>query len=425
MRILMMTNTYKPIVGGLERSVTTFSNEYRKKGHKVLIVAPEHKGAEKNEDGVVRVPAIQNFNGTDFSVELPIHFNLTKKLDEFNPDIVHSHHPFLIGSTAVRVSQKYKIPLVFTHHTLYEDYTHYVPLEAEMLKKFVIDLSTEYANLCDYVFAPSQDIAKLIKQRGVKTEIKVVPTGIYLDKFACGDGNSFRKDLGIEENSQILGTVGRVALEKNIKFLTKAVIRFLKENNNAHFLVVGDGGLLGFIKEQFNNENLSSKLHCTGSLSGQKLIDAYHAMDVFVFASHSETQGLVLAEAIASSVPVIAVKAYGVNDVVLDGVNGLLIENDNEKEFYGGVKHFFSLSEEKRNKFKEEAKSSAEKFSVSSSVNTVLSVYEKLLMNKFVPQEIKNSVWSQTLSLVKAELKLVKNFAHAAKDAIAENNWVK
>jgi len=127
MNILMMTNTFTPHVGGVARSVQSFANGYRKRGHRVLVVAPEYENMPGKETDVIRVPAIQHFNRSDFSMVLPIPGFLTAAIEKFSPDIVHAQHPFLIGGTAIRVAHTHELPLVFTHHTMYEQYTHYVP----------------------------------------------------------------------------------------------------------------------------------------------------------------------------------------------------------------------------------------------------------------------------------------------------------
>ncbi|HWR75953.1 MAG TPA: glycosyltransferase, partial [Thiobacillus sp.] len=178
MNILIFTNTFTPHVGGVARSVEAFTEEYRTRGHRVLVVAPEFPDMPQDEVDVVRIPAIQNFNASDFSVVLPIHPALSETIDAFRPDIVHSQHPFLLGMTAVRIARHRGLPLVFTHHTLYEQYTHYVPGDSPALKRFAIELATRYANLADQVFAPSESIRDLLQQRGVVTPIAVVPTGV-------------------------------------------------------------------------------------------------------------------------------------------------------------------------------------------------------------------------------------------------------
>src|SRR3989338_5060675 len=187
MNILMMTNTYKPLVGGLEISIENFTREFRKAGHRVVIMAPEYPDM-RPEAGVVRIPAIQNFNGSDFSVQLPLPGASAEALGDFRPDIIHSHHPFLIGDTALRMASKYNVPLVFTHHTLYEENVHYIPGNKKALKRFIIELSTGYANLADQVFAPSESIMDMLKERNVETPIEVVPSGIHVGHFGRGAG---------------------------------------------------------------------------------------------------------------------------------------------------------------------------------------------------------------------------------------------
>ncbi|MDZ7809017.1 MAG: glycosyltransferase [Arhodomonas sp.] len=144
--ILMMTNTYLPRCRGRARSVASFTRAYRDRGHRVLVVAPEFAGTAEDEADVVRMPALQNFNGSDFSVVLPVPRFLEREVTRFEPDIIHSHHPFLIGSTALRLASLFGLPLVFTHHTMYERYTHYVPGDSAVLRRFVVQLSTSYAN---------------------------------------------------------------------------------------------------------------------------------------------------------------------------------------------------------------------------------------------------------------------------------------
>jgi glycosyltransferase involved in cell wall biosynthesis len=241
MNIVMVTNTFTPHVGGVARSVAAFSAEYRRCGHRVLVVAPEFPDMPQDEVDVVRIPAIQNFNGSDFSVVLPIAGLLTESLDAFQPEIVHAHHPYLLGMTALRIARYRELPLVFTHHTLYEQYTHYVPGDSPTLRQFVIELATHYANLTDQVFAPSESIVSLIKERGVQAPIAVIPTGVDLERFGRGMGSRFRTTMGIPEDAFIVGHVGRLAPEKNLKFLAEVLAVFLKANNRAHILVAGVG----------------------------------------------------------------------------------------------------------------------------------------------------------------------------------------
>lgn len=235
MNILMMTNTYLPHVGGVARSVEAFAQEYRVLGHRVLIVAPDFLNAPEQEEHVVRVPAIQNFNGTDFSVRIPIPGILSNVLHAFEPQIIHAHHPFLLGDAALRISAKLNSPLVFTHHTMYERYTHYVPGDSPAMKRFVIDLATHYANLCDHVFAPSESIAAVLRQRGVQTPIEPLPTGVDVQRFSSGDRRTGRQRFAIPSSAFVVGHLGRLAPEKNLPFLANAISDFLRRRQTRIF----------------------------------------------------------------------------------------------------------------------------------------------------------------------------------------------
>ncbi|MEO7412968.1 MAG: glycosyltransferase, partial [Opitutaceae bacterium] len=151
---------------------------------------------------------------------------LSDRLDGFKADIIHAHHPFLLGDTALRVATKKNVPIIFTHHTKYEDYTHYVPFDSPALKEIAINLPTHFANLCDGVVAPSESLAKLIRQRGVQVPVKVVPTGIDVKGFAAADGAKARRKFKIGPRTFVVGHVGRLAPEKNLDYLADAVGRF-------------------------------------------------------------------------------------------------------------------------------------------------------------------------------------------------------
>ena len=222
MKIAMFTNTYLPHVGGVARSVKTLEDACRRQGHEVRVIAPEFEGSEDSPD-VLRVPAIQHFNGSDFSVQLPMPNIIREYMEDFRPDLIHSHHPFLLGDAALREAWKMRVPIVFTHHTLYERYTHYVPLDSPALKRVAVQLTTEYCNLCDQIIAPSESIERLLLDRGVTTSIRTIPTGIDTGYFAAGNGARFREQAGIPPDAKVIGHVGRLAREKNLRFLAGSI----------------------------------------------------------------------------------------------------------------------------------------------------------------------------------------------------------
>ncbi len=421
MNILMMSNTFTPHVGGVARSIEAFVAEYRRRGHRVLVVAPEFENTPENERDVVRIPAIQNFNGSDFSVVLPVPGFLKSTLEDFDADIVHSHHPFLVGAMALRVAYLHRLPMVFTHHTLYERYTHYVPGDSPALRRFVITLSTSYANLCEMVFAPSESIAELLVRRGVETPIEVVPTGVDLSRFEHGNGPGFRAASGIPNDTFLVGHVGRLAPEKNLEFLAEAVAAFLKQHAGAHFLVVGRGPSESVIREVFSREGLEERLHMIGQLENHLLASAYRAMDVFAFASTSETQGMVLTEAMAAAVPVVALDASGVREVVADGFNGRLLSEESPTALATALAWFADLPVQERRRLKQNAKNTAEAFSLERSSDKALQHYEALLDKGFVQQRDAYDLWTSTRRLIEAEWSLLKGIAEAAGAAIARS----
>ncbi len=337
MHICMFTNTYLPHVGGVARSVHTFSQDLQKNGHEVLIIAPtfaETDTEDTEDDTVLRVPAIQNFNGSDFSMRIPVPFYIDERLDDFQADIIHSHHPYLLGDAAFRAARRRRLPLIFTHHTLYEEYTHYVTGDNDNFKLFAKNLSTMYANLCDQVVAPSKSIADLIKKRGVTTPVTEIPTGVDTRFFSSGDADVFKKAYHIPKNAFIIGHVGRLAPEKNLVFLAQSVAKSMKKSADTFFCVAGDGPDKQKIADIFKESNLSDRLILTGNLTGRDLAHAYQAMDIFVFSSQSETQGMVLTEAMAAKTPVIALDAPGVREVVENKKNGLLLPADAREEYF-------------------------------------------------------------------------------------------
>lgn len=380
MNICMFTNTYLPHVGGVARSVAAFTEDLKKRGHQVLVVAPEFDGEPRDpEDEVLRIPAIQNFNGSDFSVRLPLPFVIDQKISRFGPDLIHSHHPFLMGDSAMRTAKSRDIPLVFTHHTRYEEYTHYVSSDSELMKRFVIHLCTEYANLCSQVVAPSRSIARLIRERGVHRPISEIPTGVDIDFFQTGNGSRFRKTHQIPADCFVIGHLGRLAPEKNLDYLGQAVVEFMDKQPQARFLVVGAGPSRKSLAARFEKKGLADRLILAGKLTGPDLADAYQAMDAFVFASKSETQGMVLAEAMAAGKPVIALDATGVREVVADGKNGRLLSGDAAySEFARAIDQYWRDAD-KRKQWANGALETAQDFSREHCAQKMETLYQTVL----------------------------------------------
>ena len=419
MNILIFTNTFTPHVGGVARSVEAFTTEYRKRGHRVLVVAPDFPDMPRDEVDVMRIEAIQEFNASDFSVVLPLHAPLAETVDAFQPDIVHSQHPFLLGMTALRMARYRELPLVFTHHTLYEHYTRYVPGDSATLERFAMELATRYANLTDHVFAPSESVRDLLQKRGVTTPIGVVPTGVLAEKFASGDGRAQRRQLGIPDAAFVIGHLGRLAPEKNLEFLAQAVADFVRGRPQAHFLVVGAGPSADAMREIFVRAGAEAQLHVAGILRDQPLADALHAMDVFAFASESETQGLVLTEAMAAGLPVVALDACGVREVVTDGKNGRLLQKPTLAEFSVALQWMAELAPEKLRDLKKAALDTAGAFSISCTADSALAAYASVKARPPIGASEDERDWEDVFSWVETEWEILKGFAGACGAAMS------
>ena len=378
MNVLMMTNVYPPDVNGVARSVETCSTALREIGHQVRIVAPMTEEPQDEGDEIVRVPAVHHVTANDIPVRLPLPGYLWPTLTEFQPDIVHVHHPFLLGSTALRLAATWKLPVVFTYHTMYEHYTHNLPIDSAGLARFTVRLATDFSNLCDHVVAPSQSVKQVLRSRGVWTPISVVPTGIDPRAFGAGDGPRGRAQHGIPPKALVVGHVGRLTAEKNLEYLTRAMCLFLQRDEAAHSFIVGDGPLRERIAELAAEAGVSDRLHLSeGALEGPELCDAYAAMDFLAFASQSETQGMVLAEAMAAGLPVVALDASGARDIVRDYKNGRLLAGDADEHQFAAALDWMARHGLGDQRLRRAALRTADRFSIARTVRQLERVYAR------------------------------------------------
>ena len=333
MRIAMFTNNYKPYMGGVPISVDHLAKALRELGHEVYVFAPTYKEQEE-EEYVVRYPSFPIS-----VVGAPIPNVLTglfeKKIKELSIDVIHVHHPALVGNVAIYLRKKYGIPVIFTYHTRYEAYLHYVkPLS--WLEKgigFVEKYLVWFCNQCDGIVAPTAGMRKYLKSRQIEIPITILPTGIPIESFTP------RKELVIDIREQygkdvdyLLCTVSRMAKEKNVEFqlrglvLLKEVLQ--KQQKTVRYLMIGDGPQLTELKVIAKRLGLEKEVVFVGKVENEQIAAYLKACDLFAFSSKSETQGIVLLEAMAVGKPIVAVKASGVEDMVVDGETGYMTQED-------------------------------------------------------------------------------------------------
>lgn len=332
MNIGVFADSYKPYTSGVVTSICTFREELERKGHRVYIFAPQYPEYKDDDPFVHRFISVPAPGNPDYTLAIPVSpriYALTKKLDL---DIVHVHSPFILGRYGAKVARRYDLPLVFTYHTMYDQYVHYVPVARELARDVTIRYSRHFCNQCDLVIAPSHEVKEMIKQHNIKTEVEVIPTGVPLRKFQQGDDTWLRRTYNIPADHLVCIFVGRLTKEKNIDFLLKAFSSIKKSFPDVHLVIVATGPLEDELKKLTVHLGLrlDEDVIFTGFLSEENLVNAYRGADLFTFASVTETQGIVLIEAMAAGLPVVAIRAGGVPDMVDDGIDGLLAKNEED-----------------------------------------------------------------------------------------------
>lgn len=328
MQVGLFTNTYLPIRGGVTASVETLSEGLRALGHRVWIFAPRFPNSAADPPGVVRFPSLPALTYPDFSLALPWCRRLARAIEGLGLDVFHAQHPFLLGGTARRLARRLGRPLVFTYHTHYEKFAHYVPLRQSLVERLAVSLSARFANGADLVIAPSEATRITLRARRVTAPIEVVPSGIPLHRFVPGEPAAARTALGLSPADPILLYVGRLDREKSVELLLDAFPLVAEALPRAQLLLVGQGREAAKLRARAHASPAAERVSFVGVKPREALPDYYRAADLFFFASQTETQGLVLAEAHACGLPVVAVRAPGMEEVVRDGESGLLVKPD-------------------------------------------------------------------------------------------------
>lgn len=415
MNILMFSNTFKPCVGGVTHSISMLRKGLIDHNHHVLIVAPRFDGFEADEPGIIRVPAWRRFRGDVFSVPLPLSRRIKGMLDDFAPDVVHSHHPFLLGDTALRVAANRGLPTVLTYHTRYEHYGHYLGFQPPRMTRLIRRISIGYGNLCDALIAPGPDLRSDLLRAGVTVPIHVIPTGLAPEAFACRNRAAARRRFGLAETGRVVGHAGRLAFEKNLPFLANAMVLFLHQVPDAKVLIAGDGPVRQAMQSRFAAAGLANRAIFAGMLSGDALADFYAASDIFAFSSETETQGLVLAEAMAAGCVVVALDVPAARRLLKDGQNGRLVWSAAEPAaFARDLVDLSCLTPEQLARLSQSARQTARRHSLDAMVQKVVALYADVIAARSLGQHPGQTVQGQNaLRGALREMRLLANLAMA------------
>ncbi|WP_407351806.1 glycosyltransferase [Luteimonas sp. R10] len=339
MDILMLSDVYFPRINGVSTSIRTFAQALIRMGHRVTLVAPDYgpdsgQEAHDGEGGleVLRLPArVIFFDPEDRLIRASALRTVLPQLARRRWDAIHIHTPFRAHQLGVRLARRIGRPTVETYHTYFEEYVaHYLPwLPGPLLRAFARAVSRRLCHGVDHLIVPSAQMTEVLRRYGVRTPSTVLPTGIELDEFAGGDGGRFRARHGIAAERPTLVTVGRLAVEKNVAFLLRVVARLVGEFPDLLFVVAGEGPDAARLRRLTAELGLGDHVRFFGNLDRRtELLDCYRAGDVFVFASPTETQGLVLIEAMALGVPIVSTAVMGTAMVLRDARSARVSSED-------------------------------------------------------------------------------------------------
>jgi glycosyltransferase involved in cell wall biosynthesis len=391
MRIGMFSECYEPVRNGVTTSVHTLITHLRRRGHRVILVAPHYSAHRDQTPFVLRVPSMQTWLNKDYPIAYPFYGRLVRQFGRVSPDLVHSHNPFFVGLLAVRLAHQYNLPLVSTYHTLYNHYGHYIfflpdPAVQGLLKWWI----PEYYNRCHHVIAPSKVAKESLLQYGVTSPITVIPTAVPLpdpSEISPEARKAARSQWDIPEGCPLLLYVGRLAQEKNVELVLDSFSQISRRYPEARLLVVGGGPHLDALRRYAATLPASERIIFAGPMAHSELTPVYAAADLFVFASTTETQGLVMAEARAAGTPCVVARGGGASETVRHGEDGIVVEPSREA-FAAAISELLD-NPARLAAMREACHANARNHTPEAMTDAVLEVYRSVLSSNLVVTEEK------------------------------------
>lgn len=327
MKILLTTDTYMPVINGVVTSTVTLKESLSRQGHDVRVLT---LGKEDGFDPVQHVYSLSSFNlnkvypGARVTLPALADRHVMRDVYQWHPDIIHSQCEFSTFRIACHIAEQLDIPIVHTYHTVYEDYTHYFSPNKTWGKKFVSYMTRRVLNYTEAVIAPTKKVESLLHGYGVQQPIAVIPSGIFLDKFAerlsAEKRTALRQKYQIPADHFLLVTIGRIAKEKNLD----EIIDYLDQMNEekVSLLIVGDGPYRKELEDKVASTQIAKNIHFAGMIDPDEIPSYYQMGDTFVSGSTSETQGLTYIEAMASGLPALCRHDASLSHVITNHVNG-------------------------------------------------------------------------------------------------------
>ena len=393
MKVGIFTDTYSPDINGVVTSIQQLENELIKHGHEVYIITSSAYRRITRENNVIRLPGIALKKLYGYHISGFYDFFGAHYIKKLNLDLIHAQTEYGIGIFARIIALRFSLPLVYTYHTMMEDYSHYITNMTrghfqKQVKHFMMVTSKLYADKCTELIVPSQKTADAMVKYGVKNTINVIPTGIDLSAFSSHNFTdeqimTLRKKYQIDNNDFLAIFVGRIAPEKSVEEIIAAFVQINKQKNKntkIKFLIVGDGPSYDEIQQLVIDQKLEKQIILTGRISHQEIPLYYQIADIFVSTSITETQGLTFIEAMASNLPVICKDDENLEELVIDKVNGFFIKN--VKELANKLIELANLDQYEYSTYGQKAKEITGKYSSAMFYEKVIIVYDTAIRNK-------------------------------------------
>ncbi len=381
MRIGIFTEVYKPIINGVVNSIIGFKKGLEEQGNEVFIFCPTYKGYEDNpsDKNIVHMKSIPLPGASGYHYILPADKRIMKIAETM--DVIHVHHPFVMGGIAAGIAKKLNKPLVFTNHTQYEQYAHYVPAPGEIVKYSIKRRIKNFMKNVDLVIAPAKGIIPVLREYGVEGAINIVPNGIDIDRFKkevpTSELEKLMEKYKLNPKDKILIYTGRIAEEKNLTFLLKSFSKLAEGNTNIHLMMVGGGPQMKEFVNLIDKMRLGGRVTITDYVPYNEMQNYLALASLYVTASKSEVHPLTIIEGMAAGLPMVIVDAPGTGDVVTDNVDGL-IAKDELDDFVAKIERVLG-DNVLRERLASQAVISSEKYSFRGTSISMLNTYKEAI----------------------------------------------
>lgn len=387
MNIVLFTDTYYPELNGVATSVATLAKLLKSKGHNIYVVTTNPFSKKITfKDNVIRIPGVRLKNIYDYELAPIYNRKAMKILKNINPDIIHVNTDFGIAQLAFIYKKMCNAALVYTYHTMYEDYTYYITKgKMDRLSKWIIrQVSLAVSEKAHALISPSKKSLNYLRKIGVNEYINIVPTGLDTTRFLNykldkNDKDKFLEEYNIPSNKKIMLFLGRLAKEKNVEELLENFKNLLEERNDVQFVIVGDGPNKSSLEQLAKDLGVDKETTFVGAVPYEKIDFYYSIADVFVNASQSETQGLTYLEAMASKTIVLAKFDSNLSELITDGINGFFFET--KEQFLQKIRKIFEISDTTYNVMANSMVESVDKLSLENFYANIMEVYERAKRN--------------------------------------------